>query len=62
MTSEKSNKANDHERPLIEKRCGIDRRNHKNRREQIRYEPDRRKNHGRRVNDKDPWKDAFEFD
>lgn len=61
MTDDKTNTLN-HHKPFIDKRSGTDRRKYKNRREQIRFEADRRKNHGRRREDKDPWKDALEFD
>ena len=41
-----------------EKRAGTDRRKHNDRREEVRFEPGkphRRKNRGRRIEDKDPW-------
>lgn len=45
-----------------ERRCGEDRRKGSDRRKSIRYESCRRKNHGRRKEDKDPWKEALNFD
>lgn len=41
------------------RRSDSDRRSGKDRRGEIRYELDRRKNHGRRSSDKDPWKDSL---
>ncbi|WP_417222085.1 hypothetical protein [Amphritea sp.] len=62
MTSDKTNKTTGHETPFNDKRSGHDRREYKDRRDEIRFQENRRKNHGRRIEDKDPWKDALEFD
>lgn len=43
----------------LNRRAVSDRRSGKDRRGEIRYELDRRKNHGRRSSDKDPWKDSL---
>lgn len=48
--------------PLDERRSCKDRRAGLDRRNLIRYEAGRRKNHGRRTEDKDPWKESLEFD
>ena len=42
------------EKPPIERGCGQDRRSGHDQRKEVRYEPSRRKNHGRRKEDKDP--------
>ena len=49
------------EKPPIERRCGQDRRSGRDQRKEVRYEASRRKNHGRRTQDKDPWKESLEF-
>lgn len=50
------------ERSPAEQRNGKDRRCGTDRRNAVRYEATRRKNHGRRKEDRDPWKDALEFE
>ncbi|MBN0987447.1 hypothetical protein [Amphritea pacifica] len=49
-------------RIIPERRSGKDRRHIRDRRDQIRFEADRRKNHGRRTEDRDLWKESLEFD
>ena len=50
------------DKPQIERRNGLDRRDGKDRRYDVRYEPTRRKNHGRREDDRDLWKESLEFE
>ena len=45
-----------------ERRIAQDRRQGHDRRDGIRFEKERRSNHGRRKEDKDPWKESLEFD
>jgi len=56
QSKEESNK------PHFERRCGEDRRTGGDRRNDVRFEKCRRKNHGRRAEDKDPWKESLEFE
>lgn len=50
------------EKPHTERRNGTDRRCGTDRRNGVRYEACRRKNHGRRKEDKDLWKESLEFE
>ena len=62
MDTDQITKKPEHDELYTEKRSGTDRRKRKDRRDLIRFETCRRKNHGRRKEDKDPWKDALELD
>ncbi len=48
-----------HEPLFEEKRSGLDRRKTTDRRDEIRFEKCRRKNHGRRIEDRDFWKESL---
>lgn len=45
-----------------DRRRGRDRRCQHDQRNEVRYESPRRKNHGRRQEDKDPWKESLNFE
>ncbi|WP_019620578.1 hypothetical protein [Amphritea japonica] len=62
MESDSSNTEQEQHNPMDERRVIQDRRAGNDRRNLIRYEAGRRKNHGRRQEDKDPWKESLEFD
>ena len=62
MASDSTNTEQEQHNPLNERRTIKDRRIGKDRRNLVRYEAGRRKNHGRREEDKDPWKESLEFD
>lgn len=60
MKTDQTNTSQGHSRPIDERRSGQDRRRIKDRRDEIRFENCRRKNHGRRQEDRDFWKESLE--
>ncbi len=60
MDTDQTNGLHEQGRLHQEKRSGKDRRKTKDRRDEIRFEECRRKNHGRRLEDRDFWKESLE--
>ncbi|WP_299195641.1 hypothetical protein [uncultured Amphritea sp.] len=61
MKTDQANTSREHGRLINERRSGQDRRKVKDRRDEIRFENCRRKNHGRRIEDRDFWKESLEL-